>query len=178
MEPSLASVEPYRSRNRRDNPECWPTNGASNHRHFWFPPFRAEIPHHVLLLRHNCLGTFSPSRWSAHGSSGRPPRQASQVTCANPVPNTRPTKGRASLERPTPTIKMAGHIIRPCSERTMEKKVRPSTWIGDNRWVAPQISCYVMASKKQLCFMLALDAQTGHRRKGGASEFRAGRIDF
>jgi hypothetical protein len=37
MDPSLISVEPCRSRNRRHNPERWPTNGASNHRHFWFP---------------------------------------------------------------------------------------------------------------------------------------------
>jgi hypothetical protein len=37
MEPPLVSDEPCRCRNRRDNPEPWPTNGASNHGHFWLP---------------------------------------------------------------------------------------------------------------------------------------------
>jgi hypothetical protein len=37
MEHSFVSAEPCRSRNRRDNPERWPTNGASNRGHFWFP---------------------------------------------------------------------------------------------------------------------------------------------
>jgi hypothetical protein len=43
MDPSLVSDEPCCSRNCRDNPERWPTNGASNHRHFWFPLLFGQI---------------------------------------------------------------------------------------------------------------------------------------
>jgi hypothetical protein len=49
MEPSIVSDEPCCSRNRCDNPERWPTNGPSNHRHFLVSSLiRAEIPHELL----------------------------------------------------------------------------------------------------------------------------------